>query len=208
MSKIKFHVLVVFVLLLFPMHLRAQGWINIGSTLNQKTSQYSGSFVTKFNPDIEMGIRLPFFIFSGDTSLSDYSEWDNCFGIGTSFNLRFLNIEDIDWVKNDDYKFVWDFYVGPSFYFPFSDESLTGLLINPFIGYSTSGSWFDPDITSGGFSVKLSAELVIHKFSIGAAWRPLKLHIEGISAKTEYLTFRSFDYSPSLEIRIGYYGIF
>ncbi|WP_455584428.1 hypothetical protein [Bacteroides sp.] len=207
-TKTVLYRMVLLTVFLCPMHLHAQGWMSIGSTLNQKVSQDANAFTTHFNPDIELGLRLPFAVFSGNADLSDYSDSDICWGLGASFNFRFIDIDKIDWTKKDNYKFVWDAYLGPSFYFPFSSESVTGLLVNPFLGYSTSSAWFDPDITSGSFSVKLSADLVIHHFSIGAAWHPLKQHIEGKSAKTEYLTFRSFDLSPSFEIRIGYFGIF
>lgn len=199
---------VAIVMLLYPVSLSSQGWMSIGSTLNQKLSQDANAFTTHFNPDIELGIRLPFAVFSGNADFSDYSDSAICWGLGVSFNFRFIDIDKVDWVKKDNYKFVWDAYFGPSLYFPFSSGSVTGLLINPFMGYSTSAAWFDPDISTGALSVKLSADLVIHHFSIGAAWHPLKQHIEGKSAKTEYLFFRSFDLSPSFEIRIGYFGIF
>ncbi len=71
----------------------AQGWVGFGTTINQKQKQNEMSFNTKFNPDIELGIRFP-----GESV------------IGGSFtaNFRFINIEKLDWFNKKSTKFVYD----------------------------------------------------------------------------------------------------
>lgn len=168
------------------------GWAHFGSTISQKLKQDGMSVKSSFCPEVELGFRV-----SGD---------DRIAGFGLSANFRWINTEKIEWFN--DSKFIWDIYMGPSFFIPFDGfGSTTGLMINPFIGYSTSAAWFDPDIKSGSFSIKISADLVLYGFSIGIFYRPMKQRIEGKSVSSkggEYMGFGEFEHAPSFGLRIGY----
>lgn len=167
------------------------GWATFGSTLNQELHQNGIRTKSKFCPEVDLGMRV-----AGDSGIV---------GGAFSASFRWINTENLDWY--DDSKFIWDIYVGPSFFIPFDGfESSTGLMINPFIGYSTSAAWFDPDIKSGSFSIKISADIVFHRFSIGAYYRPLKQRIEAkdVSSKGgEYMSFYELEAAPTFGIRIG-----
>lgn len=76
-----------------------QGWINLGTIINQEIIQNNTSSKTSFNPDIELGIRFP---------------GESIIGGSISANFRFMNIEKIEWPKKSSTKFLYDFYAGPS----------------------------------------------------------------------------------------------
>lgn len=171
---------------------RFDGWAHFVSTINQELRQDGMSVKSSFCPEVELGVRG-----TGDNKIA---------GFGLSANFRWVNTEKIEWF--DDSKFIWDLYIGPSFFIPFDGfESTTGLMINPFIGYSTSAAWFDPDVKSGSFSIKISADLMFHGFSVGVFYRPMKQKIESkdVSSKGgEYMRFGEFESAPSFGLRIGY----
>lgn len=189
--KSKLFILSIIALFMFPMGAKAQGWMTFGSAIGNKLTQNSSNYVSSFSPEIELGLRLPL---------------TKMFGFALSGNFRWIDTEKIEWF--DERKFVWDVYVGPSFLIPFDDfDTMSGLMLKPSIGYSTSAAWFDPDINSGSFSMMLSADFVIHGFMIGGFWRPMKQHIEGKSSSSkygQYMHFLDFESQPSFGIRIGY----
>lgn len=175
----------------FAIESKSQGWITFGSTIGSKLTQKSATYNSSFNPEIELGLRFPI---------------TKVFGLGLSGNLRWIDTEKIEWF--DEHKFIWDIYVGPSFFIPFDDfDTMSGFLIKPSIGYSTSAAWFDPDVNSGSFSTMISADFVFHGFTIGGFWRPMKQHIEDKSSSSkygEYMKIMDFHAKPSFGIRIGY----
>lgn len=183
---------IILVLFTIPMVSKAQFWMTFGSTVGNKLKQDNKEFKNSFCPEVEIGMRFP---------LSKIT------GLGLTGNFRWIDTEKINWFN--DRKFVWDIYVGPSFFIPFDDlETTSGVFLKPSIGYSTSAAWFDPDVSSGSFSIMLSADIVIHGFMIGGFWRPMKQHIEDSSASSkygEYMKIMNFDAKPSFGIRIGYF---
>lgn len=182
------HIVVFFASLLSLNQVHAQAWTSFGSTVGLELKQNNASYESAFSPDVELGFR-----------------WPTTVGFGAVVDLRWINTEKIEWFS--DYKFIWDVYVGPSFFFRFGDDYRTGILLNTFFGYSTSGAWFDPDVSSGSFSIKLSADLVIKGVMIGAFWYPLKQHVEGNSSSSKYggyMRFGEFDMPSRFGLRIGY----
>lgn len=190
--KSKIISIIIIILSMFSTETKAQIWVTFGSTIGNKLTQNDTEFKSSFSPEVEIGMRLP---------LSKIA------GIGISGNFRWIDTEKINWF--DEHKFVWDIYVGPSFFIPFDDfDTMSGIYLKPSIGYSTSASWFDPDVKSGSFSVMLSADVVIHGFMIGGFWRPMKQRIEDKSSSSkygEYMKILDFEAKPSLGIRIGYF---
>ncbi|MBQ9094226.1 MAG: hypothetical protein IJY03_09650 [Prevotella sp.] len=193
--KITGKILILMLLLMYSSEGKSQrfdGWAHFGSTINQELRQDGMSVKSSFCPEVELGVRG-----TGESKIA---------GFGLSANFRWVNTEKIEWF--DDSKFIWDLYIGPSFFIPFDGfESTTGLMINPFIGYSTSAAWFDPDVKSGSFSIKISADLMFHGFSVGVFYRPMKQKIESkdVSSKGgEYMRFGEFESAPSFGLRIGY----
>lgn len=183
--------IIIIILFVSSMDLKAQGWITFGSTVESKLTQNKSTYKSSFCPEVEFGIRIP---------LSEV------FGFGASGNFRWIDTGDIEWFGEQ--KFVWDLYFGPSFFIPFDNfDTVSGFMLKPSIGYTTSAAWFDPDVNSGSFSVMISADFVIHQFMIGGFWRPMKQHIEDKSSSSkygEYMKILDFDVKPSFGIRIGY----
>ena len=179
---------------LFSQSLVYGGWINFGSTFGQKLQQNGKSFSSTFSPDIEFGMAYR----EGESNIG--------VGFGIALGLRFINTEHIDWFDNS-YKCAGELYVGPSILIPFDDfDTSTGLIINPFVGYSLTGLGNGGD-QIGSFTVKLSADIFFHGISIGAFWRPLKQNIKGHSSENRYGSYgkdSQFDCNPSFGIRIGY----
>lgn len=184
--------IILIILFSFSIESKSQGWITFGSTVGNKLTQNNSEFKSSFCPEVEVGLRIPL---------------TKVFGLGVSGNFRWIDTEKIEWFGEQ--KFVWDLYFGPSFLIPFDDfDTVSGLMLKPSIGYTTSASWFDPDVSSGSFSVMISADIIIHRFMIGGFWRPMKQHIEDKSSSSkygEYMKILNFDAKPSFGIRIGYF---
>lgn len=171
-----------------------QGWINLGTIINQEIIQNNTSSKTSFNPDIELGIRFP---------------GESIIGGSISANFRFMNIEKIEWPKKSSTKFLYDFYAGPSLYIPFYESSsVSGFMLNPSLGISFSAPWFHESIIWNSLSAKINADIIFSGFSIGVTYRPLKQRVEGdgFNSSSAYLQYNEFTLRPAFEIRLGYVG--
>lgn len=124
------------------------------------------------------------------------------FGFTTEGDFRLIDVSNINWFDNE-YKFLFDFYIGPSM-FLFNDQHYSfAIMINALFGYSISCS-LDDFISSlewgkfGSLSFKLSADIVIEEFHFGVFYHPKKQRVKAGNG-TEFTILPAW----GIEIGIG-----
>jgi len=186
------------VLLVFYVYAKSQeeyagGLFTLGSPISQKIKQGDISYSTGgYSPNID---------------LTMFYVGNHFLGWGGSINITILDIRNLPQrINTKNRRSFCGFYTGPTLGIPiFGDYGK--LILNAQVGYTvTLLSPINDNLPWGGFSMKVSADIVLLKnFFIGVAYRPLDLLIGDEYVTSSYNNHvTTYTMQPSFEIRVGF----